>query len=330
MRPSVSIVDSGKTGEEAGDGFGDDRGGLRAVSEEQGGSGALPSRVEGGRIVFVSGLSGSGKTTAMSALEDQSFYCVDNLPVQLTPQFLDLCAKSTPPIEKVALALDAREGVFLQGLPSVIEEARKRGEVSVVFLECSDHALVNRYRETRRVHPLSPAGSVEEGIAAEREMLGDVARLADVVLDTTELNVHQLRDRMIRSVAGEARPTVVNLISFGFRYGPPSGAELLFDVRFLANPHFEPALRPRTGQDAEVADFVLRTERAKALLERLESLLDFLLPCYDEEGKAYIQIGVGCTGGRHRSVAVSEAVAKALRERGREVNLTHRDSGLSR
>jgi len=277
-------------------------------------------------IVFVSGLSGSGKTTAMAALEDLSFYCVDNLPAELTPQFLDLCAKSTPPIRKIALALDAREASFLRGLPGVLEEVRESGaRVDVVFLDCANQVLVNRYRETRRVHPLAPGGTVEEGIERERHLLGEVTRLADVVIDTSDLNVHQLRDAVVRTVSGGGRATVVNLVSFGFRYGPPSAAELLFDVRFLPNPHFEPELRPGTGLDADVAEYVLKNERAEALLERLRALLAFLLPLYDEEGKAYLTIGVGCTGGRHRSVAIAAALAAELQGSGRVVNVSHRD-----
>lgn len=277
-------------------------------------------------IVFVSGLSGSGKTTAMAALEDLSFYCVDNLPVELTPQFLDLCAKSTPPIHKIALALDARKASFLSGLPRVLESARGSGaRVDVIFLDCANHVLMNRYRETRRVHPLSPGGSVEEGIELERHLLADVMRLADVVLDTSDLNVHQLRDAVAGTVKGGVRATVVNLLSFGFRYGPPPAAELLFDVRFLPNPHFEPELRPRTGLEPEVADYVVGSERSVALIGRLRELLDFLLPLYDEEGKAYLTVGVGCTGGRHRSVAIAEALADHLRRAGRVVNVSHRD-----
>ena len=277
-------------------------------------------------VVFVSGLSGSGKTTAMAALEDLSFYCVDNLPVQLTPQFLDLCAKSTPPIRKIALALDARESAFLSGLPLVIEDLRGSGvELRVIFLECTNQVLVNRYRETRRRHPHAPGGTVEEGIEIERRLLTDVARLADIVIDTSQLNVHQLRETMVQTVAGAAKPTVVNLISFGFRYGPPASAELLFDVRFLPNPHFEPELRPGTGNDPKVAEYVLKNERAEALMERLRDLMVFLLPMYDDEGKSYLTIAVGCTGGRHRSVAILEALADALRGMGRDVNVTHRD-----
>jgi UPF0042 nucleotide-binding protein len=277
-------------------------------------------------IVFVSGLSGSGKTTAMAAIEDMAFYCVDNLPAQLIEQFLDLCAKSTPPIRKIALAIDAREAEFLRGVPAVVEDLRARGaEVRLIFLECSNENLMNRYRETRRVHPLSPHGSVEDGIETERRLLAEVARLADFVIDTSELNIHQLRDTVVGFVAGSARPTVVNMVSFGFRYGAPSSAELLFDVRFLPNPHFEPSLRPRTGEDREVAEYVLKNECASALMDRLCGLLTFLLPLYDGEGKPYITVGIGCTGGRHRSVAILNALAQELRAQGREVNVTHRD-----
>lgn len=281
---------------------------------------------ETARVVFVSGLSGSGKTTAMAALEDLSFYCVDNLPAQLTPQFLDLCAKATPPIRKIAVALDGRETAFLSGLPAVIESLRASGSrVQVVFLDCANAVLVNRYRETRRVHPYAPDGTVEEGIETERRRLVDVARLAEVVVDTSELNVHELRDAMVRIVGGRGRPTVVNLVSFGFRYGPPPAAELLFDVRFLPNPHFEPELRPYSGLDSRVAEYVLKNDRADALMERLCDLLAFMLPLYDQEGKAYLTVGVGCTGGRHRSVSILEAIARELRALGRAVNVSHRD-----
>jgi UPF0042 nucleotide-binding protein len=277
-------------------------------------------------IVFVSGLSGSGKTTAMGAIEDLSFYCLDNLPAQLIEQFLDLCAKSTPPIKKIALAIDARAAEFLRDVPAVVEKLRAEGaEVRLIFLECSNQHLMNRYRETRRVHPLAPDGPIEEGIETERRLLSDVSRLADFVVDSSELNIHQLRETVVAFVAGSARPTVVNMISFGFRYGAPSAAELLFDVRFLPNPHFEPRLRPRTGEDPEVAEYVLKNDRASALMDRLLGLLTFLLPLYEEEGKPYLTVGIGCTGGRHRSVAILNALAEELRAGGRDVNVTHRD-----
>ncbi len=281
------------------------------------------------RVVFVSGLSGSGKTTAMNALEDLGFYCVDNLPAQLTRQMLDLCSQADPPIEKVALAIDAREGRFLRELPPVLDELRRsEARVRVLYLDCTTEVLVDRYRETRRVHPLSPDGSVEEGISRERELLADIARLADLRLDSSDLNVHELR-RAIAEWAGAgeaARGPVVSLVSFGFRYGLPRGADLVFDVRFLPNPHFEPLLRPRTGLDTEVARFVLDSAPAKELLARLRDLLEFLLPLYEREGKAYLTVAVGCTGGRHRSVAVLEALASELRRAGQNVSVTHRDA----
>ncbi len=278
------------------------------------------------RIVFVSGLSGSGKTTAMAALEDLSFYCVDNLPVQLVLQFLALCTKATSPIEKIALALDARERKFLERLPETVADLRRRGaQVDIIFLDSADEVLERRYRETRRVHPHSPGGSVHEGIEVERSLLDHVARLADLRVDTSLLNVHQLKDTIIRHVSGNTRPTVVNLVSFGFRHGTPSAVELLFDVRFLPNPYFDEILRPGSGLEAPVADYVLRSERGVAFLERLRNFVSYLLPFYDEEGKAYVTIGIGCTGGRHRSVAMAEAMAAYLRDGGRDVSVTHRD-----
>jgi len=278
------------------------------------------------RIVLVSGLSGSGKSTAMSALEDQAFYCVDNLPVQLIEQFLGLCRKTTPPIEKIALAVDAREAPFLGDLPAVVGALRDSGaDVDVIFLECANDVLGKRYRETRRVHPLAPGGSVEEGVERERRLLVDVAALADHVLDTSSLNVHQLRADIVSRVSGEARATVVNVVSFGFRHPTPQSAELLFDVRFLPNPFFEEHLRDLSGNDALVAEHVLKHPRGAALVDRLLDLLDFLLPLYDAEGKAYLTVAIGCTGGRHRSVAIANALALELRSAGRDVNVEHRD-----
>jgi UPF0042 nucleotide-binding protein len=278
------------------------------------------------RIVFVSGLSGSGKTTAMAALEDISFYGVDNLPVQLVPQFLDLCTTASSPIQKIALALDAREKNFLESFPEVVADLRARGaNVDVFFLDCGDDVLERRYRETRRVHPLSPEGSVRNGIDRERLLLDKVVGLADLKVDTTLLNVHQLKETIVRHVSGAARETVTNLVSFGFRHGTPAAVELLFDVRFLPNPYFEETLREGTGREEAVADYVMKSERGESFFRRLDEFIEYLLPFYDKEGKAYVTIGVGCTGGRHRSVAIAEAMGVRLRERGREVSVTHRD-----
>jgi UPF0042 nucleotide-binding protein len=285
----------------------------------------------GPRIVFVSGLSGSGKTTAMAALEDQSFYCVDNLPAQLIEQFVSLCANASPPIEQIALAIDAREVPFLREIPRVVESLRQRmARVELIFLEASNDAVINRYRETRRVHPLAEDGSVAKGIEAERRLLVDVAQLADKVIDTSQLNVHQLKAAVVEYVSGQTRPTVVNIVSFGFRYGSPSNAELLFDVRCLPNPYFENDLRELSGIDAPVARYVLESEVGSGAFERLWGLCSYLLPLYDLEGKAYLTIGVGCTGGRHRSVAIAEALAAQMIGGGREVNVEHRDVGRSR
>jgi UPF0042 nucleotide-binding protein len=278
------------------------------------------------RIVLVSGLSGSGKSTAMSALEDLAFYCVDNLPVQLVEVFLGLCRKTTPPIEKIALAIDAREAPFLGDVPTVVQSLRRSGaRVEVFFLDCRNEVLVKRYSETRRVHPLAPGGRVGEGIEKERELLVRVAALADHRIDTSSMNVHQLRADVVARVAGEARPAVVNLVSFGFRYPTPQAVELLFDVRFLPNPFFEERLRELSGTDPEVAEYVLKHPRGEALVGRLLELMGFLLPLYDAEGRAYLTIGIGCTGGRHRSVAIAQALASGLRALGREVHVEHRD-----
>ena len=278
------------------------------------------------QLIFVAGLSGSGKTTAMAALEDLGFYCVDNLPAQLVPQFVHLCNQASPRVAKIALAVDAREERFLSSFPEVTEQLRQSGsKVEVIFLDCADETLEKRYRETRRVHPLSPGGSVAQGVARERELLTDVAALASRTLDTTSMNVHQLKAAVVASVTGEIRPTVVNFVSFGFRYGTPNAVELLFDMRFLPNPYFEEALSARTGQEADVAAFVLESERGEEFLGRLKDFVDYVLPLYDREGKAYVTIGIGCTGGRHRSVAMAEALARAVEDSGREVSVTHRD-----
>jgi UPF0042 nucleotide-binding protein len=278
------------------------------------------------QIVFVSGLSGSGRSTAMAALEDLSFYCVDNLPPQLVSQFLTLCTQAKPPIEKIALAVDAREERFLSVLPEVLAELRAGGtSIEMIFLDCADEILEKRYRETRRVHPLSPS-SVVDGIARERALLADVAALADFRVDTSSLNVHQLRETVTQHVSGGTRSTVVNILSFGFRNGPPRSAELLFDLRFLPNPYWEDDLRAFTGEDEAVAGFVLDSEKGIEFFARLRDFVEYLLPHYDQEGKAYLTIGLGCTGGQHRSVAVAIALAGELTAKGREVHLEHRDA----
>ncbi len=284
------------------------------------------SEPQSSRVVFVAGLSGSGKSTAMAALEDLGFYCVDNLPAQLVAQFISLCALSSPPVERIALALDAREERFLSSFPSVAAELRGGGgAIEILFLDCSNEVIEKRYRETRRVHPLSPEGSVAKGVERERALLADAVSLADQIIDTTSLNVHELKARVTAHVLGESRPTVVSLISFGFRYGTPQAVELLFDMRFLPNPYFEKEMRMLSGQEKVVADYVLESDRGRDFLGRLKDFIAYMLPLYDDEGKAYVTIGIGCTGGQHRSVAMTEALGAWLGELGREVNVAHRD-----
>lgn len=280
----------------------------------------------GPHTIFVSGLSGSGKTTAMAALEDLGFYCADNLPVQLVGQFLDLCAKATPPLERIALAIDAREGPLVAQLPETLRTLRASGKkVELLFLEAGVRVVMNRYRETRRVHPHARGGQLEAGIESERVLLAEVASQADRLIDTSDLNVHELRALIFEHASGSARRLGLRLVSFGFRYGTPAEAELLFDARFLVNPYFEEALRAGSGRDSDVARFVLDSDTGRSFMARLLDWMAFLLPHYDAEGKPFLTLAVGCTGGRHRSVAVVEALASTLRGQGRSVSVEHRD-----
>jgi UPF0042 nucleotide-binding protein len=278
------------------------------------------------RVVILTGVSGSGKSTALRALEDAGFYCVDNLPIVFLEKLLELSAHTAGEVTRIALVVDAREGRFLGEAPRIIEEVRRRGtRVDVVFLDASDDALLRRYSETRRRHPLG-AGSVPEGIAAERKALEGLKAVADEVIDSSSLNVHELK-RLVhgRFVEGEIEKMGVTVVSFGFRYGLPSHADVVLDVRFLPNPYFVPELKPYPGTDARVRDYVLAQPDARAFLDRSLDLCNFLLPRYRAEGKSYLTIAIGCTGGRHRSVAIAAAMAGALHEAGTDVRLWHRD-----
>jgi UPF0042 nucleotide-binding protein len=281
------------------------------------------------RIVIISGLSGSGKSTAVKALEDLGFYCVDNLPLVLVTTFADLCRQSVG-VAKVALVADVREGEFLKDFPAIHQELRDRGmPAEVLFLEASDEALLHRFQETRRRHPLAPAGGVIEGIRLEREKLGDIRRLADHVLDTSGLTVHDLRRAVNRLFTGSSEGFRMNvkLVSFGYRHGLPEQADLTVDVRFLPNPNFIDALRPRTGLDPAVADYVLERPETQTFLAKFCDLVDFLVPLYEKEGKAYLTIGIGCTGGRHRSVVIAQILEQHLRQKVEQVTVEHRDIG---
>jgi RNase adapter protein RapZ len=282
---------------------------------------------EGVQMVVLTGVSGSGKSTALRALEDAGFYCVDNLPIIIAEKLLELSGHTAGEVSRIALGVDAREGRFLSEAPRVIRELREQGaEVKVLFLESSDEVLVRRYSETRRRHPLAGEGTVEQGIAAERRALAELKALADEVVDTTTLNVHELKRLVARRfVGGEKTNLAVTVLSFGFRFGVPAHADMVLDVRFLPNPFFMPELRPHPGTDPRVADFVLSQPDAKTFLARLLDMLGFLLPRYRSEGKSYLTVAVGCTGGRHRSVALAAALAERLSAGGQPVRLWHRD-----
>jgi RNase adapter protein RapZ len=288
----------------------------------------IPSGPAGPQVVILTGVSGSGKTTALRALEDAGFYCVDNLPVVFLEKLLELSGHTAGEISRIALVVDAREPRFLADAPQAIEEVRRKGaDVQVLFFDASDDSLVRRYSETRRRHPLAGEhGTVPDGIAAERRALADLEGLADEVIDTTSLNVHELKRLVTRRfAAGEGARLGVTVISFGFRFGIPAHADMVFDVRFLPNPFFVPELKPHPGTDPRVAGFVLGQPDAKAFLDRLGDLLGFLLPRYRAEGKSYLTVAVGCTGGKHRSVALAAALAERLEASGQPVRLWHRD-----
>src|SRR5213593_4300267 len=279
-------------------------------------------------FVVITGLSGAGKSYAIKCFEDMGFFCVDNLPTTLIPTFADLIMRSEQPIQRVALGVDVREGAYLSRLLDTIRELRLRGHaVEVLFLEASEEALVRRYHETRRRHPLAGEGSVLDGIRAERKALSDLREVADRIVDTTALTVHQLKDRLVELyVAPKARTGLApTLVSFGFKHGVPFDADLVFDVRFLPNPHFVPALRSFDGRDARVREFVLDNAEGQELLTHLKDFLKFLLPRYEREGKAYLTIAIGCTGGRHRSVTLAEELRGFLDELGYTPNVVHRD-----
>jgi UPF0042 nucleotide-binding protein len=279
-------------------------------------------------IVVVTGMSGSGRSTAIAALEDEGYYCIDNLPTALVPGFVELCAAAESRMEKVALGLDLRDVSYVERWPAVrslIEAAGHR--LTVVFVDSSDLVLLRRFSETRRSHPLGQGRDLVEAIRTERQSLSTFKTEARYVVDTSSMTVHDLKRRIRDLVSGRAERTgtAITVRSFGYKYGPASDADLLFDVRFLPNPYFEAALRQKTGLDREVAEYVLEHQETKDLMTHLDGLLGFLLPRYIREGRAYLTIGVGCTGGKHRSVVLAETIGQKLREQGYNVIVRHRD-----
>jgi UPF0042 nucleotide-binding protein len=278
------------------------------------------------RIVFVSGMSGGGKLTAIRALEDAGFFCIDNLPVPVIPKLLDLVTHSSD-LGKLALVVDAREQRYLGDAPKILNEARARGhDVELLFLDASDEALIRRFSETRRRHPLAPDGTVVEGIAAERALLGELRAMANEVLDTSTTTVHELK-QLVQERFGDEKATTLNvtIASFGYRYGLPPQADIVLDARFLPNPYFVAELRPKPGTDPTVSRWVLSHQVARDFLDRVRDMLMFLLPRYRDEGKAYLTVAIGCTGGRHRSVALTEALANTLSVQGVHARIRHRD-----
>ncbi len=283
-------------------------------------------------VVVVTGLSGAGKSTALHALEDLGFFCIDNLPTVRAPEAVAVCARGG--VARIALGMDVRVREFLGEMSRVLAQLADAAPLRVLFLDASDEALLRRFNETRRPHPLARQGhhqeavALLESVAAERERLAPLRARADDVVDTTSLSVHELRRTIIDRFgpsSGGAPPMSVRVVSFGFKYGAPMDADVVLDVRFLDNPHFVPALRPLPGTDARVMTYVLENPETKAFLEHASKLLSFSLPKYEREGKSYLTIAIGCTGGRHRSVVIAHELGKLLQEAQRSVTVYDRD-----
>lgn len=284
-------------------------------------------------FIVLTGLSGSGKSQAIRALEDLGYFCVDNLPTTLIPTLAKLSVRAGGTIEKVAIVVDVREGGFLSSFPKIFRQLRKMPRLNpvLIFLEASHATLVRRFSETRRPHPLALDRSVTEGIRDEKARLNAIREMADEIVDTSDMTVHELR-HFFMGVSRERTTSrlVVTLLSFGYKHGVPVDADLIFDVRCLPNPHFVPALRRRTGRDRAVVEFMERDKGSVAFMDRLEEYLRFVLPYYVEEGKSYLTVAIGCTGGRHRSVMIAERLRKALGDDGvARVRVRHRDVGVA-
>jgi RNase adapter protein RapZ len=278
------------------------------------------------RIVVLTGMSGSGKSTAIRALEDAGYFCIDNLPVLLVPRLTEL-AELGGSATRLGLVIDAREGTMLAEAPRVLADLRREGhQVAVLFLDASDESLQRRFSETRRRHPLAPEGSVAEGLQRERRMLHELRLMADQVIDTSGLTVHDLkRDVQMRFAEEGQGEANLTLLSFGYRYGVPPQADLMLDLRFLPNPYFVPELKGLTGLDARVSSYVLAADGAQEFLNRVQSLCEFLFPRYQREGKAYLTVALGCTGGKHRSVAMAEELLRRLGSAFPRIRAQHRD-----
>jgi len=276
----------------------------------------------------MTGLSGSGKSTAMAALEDAGFYCIDNMPVDLLPKFLEMPMERDSELTGIALAMDLRERSFLAKYSTVFNELKQKGyHFEILFLEAEEEILLQRYSATRRQHPLSPEKSLLDGIRTEKIQLEDLRSAADLVINTSRFNVHELKSKIldIARRSKELVPMRINVLSFGYKYGIPYDADLIMDVRFLVNPYFIPDLKELDGETQKIRDFVLNHDETRDFLKRYQDLLDYLIPLYEKEGKAYLTIALGCTGGRHRSVTIARIIYEHIRATGKTVELNHRD-----
>ncbi len=280
------------------------------------------------KFFIITGLSGAGKSSAVKAMEDIGYYCVDNIPPALIPMVADICKQSSGKIENVALVSDLRGGDLFNQLFDSLNELQEKGfKYEIIFLDAADSKLVTRYKETRRNHPLSPQGTVLEGIVKERGLLSEVRSRAKYIIDTTKLKPSDLKDE-IKKIAlnqTEYKGIVINVVSFGFKYGIPIDSDLVLDVRFLPNPFYVPELKPKTGEDKEVRDYVFSYKQTGQFIEKLDDMIEFLIPHYVEEGKSQLVIAIGCTGGKHRSVAIANDVYAFIKKMGHKVVLQHRD-----
>jgi UPF0042 nucleotide-binding protein len=278
--------------------------------------------------VIITGLSGSGKSTAIAAFEDAGFYCVDNMPVELLPKFLELPIESNSQIAGLAFVMDLREKGFLSKYNKIFDHLKRKGhDFEILFLEADEEILLRRYSQTRRHHPLSQDKSLLEGIRFEKKQLKSLKVVADKIINTSHYNVHDLKS-IINDIAQKNKhiaPMRMNILSFGFKYGVPHNADLIMDVRFLANPYFIPKLKPLNGTDENIKKFVLKNDEAQEFLKKYLVLLDYLIPLYEKEGKSYLTITIGCTGGRHRSVAIAQYIFEHIKKPDRQIIVTHRD-----
>lgn len=280
------------------------------------------------KLVVISGLSGSGKSHALKCFEDVGYFCIDNLPPALLPTFVELCHQQGGEIKNVALGIDVRERVFFADLVGVLDRVKALGHsVELLFFEAREEVLVRRFSESRRPHPLLPDLPVLEGVRVEKERLSDLRRHADRIIDTSDLTVHELRDLLARQFGQERSPRrlTISLITFGYKFGVPYDIDLLFDVRFLRNPFFVPELKPLTGEDPRVRAYVLADPDAVAFLAQLEQLFKFLIPLFERERRSYLNVAIGCTGGRHRSVSLAKRLQESFAASGYHVTLVHRD-----